>query len=132
METKKARPQPVWKIAYAGAIGGQTLTGIPAIERLREKFPGLKLWPFEVPLGKLDDAALEGARILVAEVLPSLNASRPEATEIRDEAQVRSACEALAERDASGKLGAMFAGEYKLGETQKAAVTAEEGWILGI
>jgi len=132
VETKKARPQPVWKIAYAGAIGGQTLTGIPAIERLREKFPGLKVWPFEIPLAKLDDASLEGARIVVAEVLPSLHAPRLEATEIRDEAQVRSACEALAERDASGKLGAMFGGEQKLGETQKASVTAEEGWILGI
>jgi hypothetical protein len=132
LEAKKARPQPVWKIAYAGAIGGQTLTGIPAIERLREKFPGLKVWPFEIPLAKLDDAGLEGARIVVAEVLPSLHAPRPEATEIRDEAQVRSACEALAERDASGKLAAMFGGEQKLGETQKAAVTGEEGWILGI
>jgi hypothetical protein len=132
LEAKKARPQPVWKIAYAGAIGGQTLTGIPAIERLREKFPGLKVWPFEIPLSKLDEAGLEGARIVVAEVLPSLHAPRPEATEIRDEAQVRSACEALAERDVSGKLAAMFGGEQKLGETQKASVTGEEGWILGI
>ncbi len=131
-EAKKARPQPVWKIAYAGAIGGQTLTGIPAIERLREKFPGLKLWPFEIPLAKLEDAALEGVRIVVAEVLPTLHAPRPEATEIRDEAQVRSACEALAERDASGKLAAMFAGEQKLTEAQRTAITAEEGWILGI
>ncbi len=48
MGAKKGRPQPVWKIAYAGAIGGQTMTGIPAIERLREKFPALKIWPFEV------------------------------------------------------------------------------------
>ena len=41
-------------------------------------------------------------------------------------------CEALAERDASGKLGAMFAGEAKLSDAQKTAVTSEEGWILGI
>jgi len=132
IDAKRGRPQPVWKIAYAGAIGGQTLTGIPAIERLREKFPALKVWPFEIPLAKIDEAALEGVRVLVAEVLPSLNSSRPEATEIRDEAQVRSLCEALAERDASGKLNAMFAGERKLTDSQKAAVTSEEGWILGI
>ncbi len=132
LDAKKARPQPVWKIAYAGAIGGQTLTGIPAIERLREKFPALRIWPFEVPLAKLDDAALEGVRVLVAEVLPSLNSARPEATEIRDEAQVRSACEALAERDASGKLGAMFAGESRLSDSQKGKIISEEGWILGI
>jgi hypothetical protein len=132
LDAKKARPQPLWKIAYAGAIGGQTLTGVPAIEKLREKFPGLKIWPFEVSIAKLDEPALEGVRILIAEVLPSLNSTRPEATEIRDEAQVRSACEALAERDANGKLAALFAGERKLTDSQKVAVTAEEGWILGI
>ncbi len=132
MESKKARPQPVWKIAYAGAIGGQTMTGIPAIERLREKFPALKVWPFDIPLAKLDTETLGDARVVVAEVLTSLNATNQQASEIRDEAQARSICEALAERDASGKLAAMFAGEAKLTEAQTAAVTLEEGWILGI
>ncbi len=132
MATKKARPQPVWKIAYAGAIGGQTMTGIPAIERLREKFPALKIWPFDMPLAKLDSEGLGDARIVVAEVLTSLNATNQQSSEIRDEAQVRTLCEALAERDASGKLGAMFAGEAKLTDAQKGAVTSEEGWILGI
>jgi len=129
---KKGRPQPVWKIAYAGAIGGQTMTGIPAIERLREKFPALKIWPFEVPLAKLDDEGLGDTRILVAEVLPQFHSAKPEATEIRDEAQVRSICEALAERDANGKLAALFAGEAKLSDSQKATAVSEEGWILGI
>lgn len=132
LETKKSRPQPVWKIAYAGAIGGQTMTGIPAIERLREKFPALKVWPFDIPLAKLDNETMGDARVVVAEVLTSLNATNQQASEIRDEAQVRSLCEALAERDANGKLAAMFAGEAKLTEAQKAAVTLEEGWILGI
>ena len=132
LETKKSRPQPVWKIAYAGAIGGQTMTGIPAIERLREKFPALKVWPFDIPLAKLDNETMGDARVVVAEVLTSLNATNQQASEIRDEAQVRSLCEALAERDANGKLAVMFAGEAKLTEAQKAAVTLEEGWILGI
>ncbi len=132
LDAKKGRPQPVWKIAYAGAVGGQTLTGIPAIERLREKFPALKIWPFEIPFAKLEADAIEDVRIVVAEVLPSLISSRPEATEIRDEAQVRTLCEALAERDASGKLAALFAGEHKLSDSQKAKIAGEEGWILGI
>lgn len=132
LAAKKARPQPVWKIAYAGAIGGQTMTGIPAIERLREKFPALKIWPFEVPLDKVDEAALDGVRIVVAEVLPTLNATKQDVSEIRDEAQIRSICEALAERDASGKLGALFAGEAKLKDSEKTRATSEEGWILGI
>lgn len=132
METKKARPQPVWKIAYAGAIGGQTMTGIPAIERLRSTFSSLKVWPFEMPLAKLDQEGLADTRVVVAEILTSLNATNQQASEIRDEAQVRALCEAMAERDANGKLGAMFAGEAKLSDAQKAAVTSEEGWILGI
>ena len=46
-ETRKARPQPVWKIAYAGAVGGQTLTGIPAIERLIHAYLEIRLSPEE-------------------------------------------------------------------------------------
>ena len=132
MEAKKSRPQPVWKIAYAGAIGGQAMTGIPAMERLREKFPALKIWPFELPLAKLDSEGLADTRVVVAEVLTTLNATNQQSSEIRDEAQVRSICEALAERDANGKLAAMFGGEAKLTDAQKAKVSAEEGWILGI
>ena len=130
-ETRKARPQPVWKIAYAGAVGGQTLTGVPAIERLREKFPTLKVWPFELPLAKLDEEGLGDARITVTEIYPSLVATQLGANEIRDEAQVRTMAEWFAERDASGKLGSLFATEAKLTDAQKAKVTLEEGWILG-
>lgn len=130
-ETRKARPQPVWKIAYAGAVGGQTLTGIPAIERLREKFPSLKLWPFELPLTKVDEEALGDARIVVSEIYPSLVATQVGASEIKDEAQVRTMAEWFAERDANGKLGALFATDAKLTDAERTAITREEGWILG-
>ncbi|MEZ5937061.1 MAG: cobalamin biosynthesis protein CbiG [Hyphomonadaceae bacterium] len=131
-DAKKARPQPVWKIAYAGAVGGQTMTGIPAVERLRANFPGMKIWPFELPLAPLDEETLADTRIVVTEIYPSMLEVRPEASEIRDEAQVRSAAEWLSELDANGKLAALFAGAPQLTDTQKKAVTAEEGWILGI
>lgn len=130
-ETRKARPQPVWKIAYAGAVGGQTLTGVPAIERLREKFPTLKIWPFELPLDKLDTEGLADTRIAVVEISPTLVTPEVGASEIKDEAQVRTLAEWYAERDANGKLGALFAAEAKLSDKQKVAVTQEEGWILG-
>jgi len=45
------------------------------------------------------------------------------ATEIRDEAQVRTMAEWFAERDANGKLGQIFATEAKLTDAQKEAVT---------
>ena len=131
-ETRKVRPQPVWKIAYAGAVGGQTLTGLPAVERLRTTFPAMKIWPFELPLAKIDEEALAGTRIVVAETYPQLVAKQVGASEIRDEAQVRTMAEWFAERDANGKLGQVFATEAKLTDTQKEAVTQEEGWILGI
>lgn len=130
-ETRKLRPQPVWKIAYAGAVGGQTLTGVPAIERLREKFPALKIWPFELPLAKLDNEGLADTRILVAEIYPQLVATQVGASEIKDEAQVRTIAEWFAERDANGKLAQLFAAEAKLTDEQKLSVTQEEGWILG-
>lgn len=129
---KKGRPQPVWKIAYAGAVGGQTLTGIPAIERLRGKFPGMKLWPFEVPLAPMTTSVLEDAQIVVAEVFPSMIATQLGAGEIRDEAQVRTISEWFAERDSAGKLSALFGPHASLTETQREAVATEEGWILGI
>ncbi len=130
-DTRKVRPQPVWKIAYAGAVGGQTLTGVPAIERLRATFPGLRVWPFELPLGKLDNDGLGDARIVVSEIYPALVGTQVGANEIKDEAQVRTMAEWFAERDVSGKLGALFATEAKLTDAEHNAVTQEEGWILG-
>lgn len=132
IDTKKGRPQPVWKIAYAGAIGGQTMTGLPAIERLREAFPDLRVWPFELPLEKLTPDTTEEARIVVAEVFPALYPKRNDDGELPDESRVRTVGETLAELDASGKLGALFAPQHQLTGEQKAAITSEEGWILGI
>lgn len=132
MEAKKARPQPVWKIAYAGAVGGQTMTGVPALERLRTKFPAMRIWPFELPLAPLEAAALEDVRVVIAEVNPAVTTARQEAAEIRDETQVRGVVEWLAERDASGKLGGLFKPSAPLSAAQKAAAEGEEGWILGI
>ncbi len=128
----KPRPQPVWKIAYAGAVGGQMMTGIPAVERLRDKIPALKIWPFEIPLGKLDAAALEDVRVVVAEISPLSHTTPKGASETRNETEVRSLSEWLAERDASGKLAGLFAADASLTLAQKANVEQEEGWILGI
>ncbi len=131
-EAKKSRPQPIWKIAYAGAVGGQTLTGLPAIEKLRAKFPAMRIWPFDVPFATLTRVEMEGVRIVTAEVSPALALTKQETTEIRDEARIRGVAEWAAELDANGKLGSLFAGIRPLSDPQKDAVTSEEGWILGI
>ncbi len=130
--SKKARPQPVWKIAYAGAVGGQTMTGVPALAKLQEKFPDMRVWPFELPLKAIGEEDLEGVRIVAAEVLRGMGAAKPEAAEIRDEAQVRQLAEWLAERDASGKMSALFKPDHALSAADQTAAETEEGWILGI
>jgi hypothetical protein len=132
VDAKKGRPQPVWKIAYAGAVGGQALTGIPAIERLREKFPGLRLWPFEIPFAQLTRETLEDVRIVASEIYPSILDVSVGANEVRDEAQVRSAAEWFADLDSRGKLSELFGPNHPLTDAQKSAVIGEEGWILGI
>ncbi len=132
LDAGKGRPQPVWKIYYAGAVGGQTLTGIPAVEKLREKVPDTRIWPFELPLEPLNEETLGDTRVVITEVYPSMIEVSPEGGETRDEAQVRSLSAWYAELDANGKLGALFAGNPGLSEDQKASVSAEEGWILGI
>jgi hypothetical protein len=131
-ETRKFRPQPIWKIAYAGAVGGQTLTGLPALEKLRAKFPALRVWPFDLPIAPLTREGMADARIVAAEVSTHLAEIKQEATEIRDEARIRTVAEWAAELDQSGKLSSLFGGIYKLSDTQKDAAAAEEGWILGI
>jgi hypothetical protein len=131
-DSKKARPQPVWKLAYAGAVGGLALTGLPAIEKLRAKFPALKIWPFELPLAPLTNEVLGDTKIVVAEVYPAILETAAASNEVRDETRVRGMAEWLEELDAKGKLGPLFAGVTPPDLSQQAKVVAEEGWILGI
>lgn len=131
-ERLKARPQPVWKLAYAGAVGGQTMTGIPSVATLRAALPQARIWPFETGWRVLDDAALEGVSIVLAEVYPTLAQAVPEKGEIKDRAQVRTLCEVLHDRDSAGLLASDFAPAKATAEDHRIAVETEEGWILGV
>ena len=132
LKNKLGRPQPIWKIAYAGAVGGQALTGIPAIERLREQVGELRIWPFELPLAPLTSESLGSAKVVVTEIYPSMLETKALSTEIKDEAQVRIIAEFFAEADKNGRLAELFAGPDSLSEDEKAVILAEEGWILGV
>ncbi|MFN4131117.1 MAG: molybdopterin guanine dinucleotide synthesis [Paracoccaceae bacterium] len=112
-----AAPKPVWQLAGAGAVGAQVLTGLPVLERLRQRFAGqLSVWPFEAPT----------TPVVLVEVYPSLLADavrrQVAATAmVPDEAQVRLLAKAL----------------QCLGETEMEQLltlgqpSPEEGWILG-
>ncbi len=104
-----------WQMGGAGAVGGQVLTGLPVLNRLRRRFAGqVAVWPFE---------ALERPVALV-EVWPGLinrAVKRAEAAGgIRDAHQVRLMVHALARLNPA-TLAAMLAVD-----------ASEEGWILGL
>jgi hypothetical protein len=126
----KARPQPVWKLAYAGAVGGQTLTGIPTVAALRARHPDSRIWPFETGWQALDARNLDGVRAVFAEIYPSLVETTVGKGEVKDKAQVRAVCERLLERDTEDRLGACFAPPKGVDHSAHNDVVAEEGWIL--
>ncbi|MGK7651171.1 molybdopterin-binding protein [Roseovarius sp. B08] len=104
-----------WQLSGAGAVGGQVLTGLPVLHRLRQRFPDLiAVWPFE-PLDKL---------VALVEIWPGLIHPIVKQAEarggIRDAHQVRLLARAVA-RLHPDALAAML------------DVTAPvEGWIMGL
>lgn len=78
-------PKPVFQLTGAGAVGAQSLAGLGVLERLRRALQA-RVWPFE---------PVEGARIVLAEVWPSLLGRPPASEAIRDRWQVRELAAAL-------------------------------------
>lgn len=128
-------PHPVWKLAYPGCVGSQTLLGIAHLHALRHH-PWLadatRIWPFETGLGPLVRPGDGSWRLLLAEIYPSIFDHASVAHAIRDARQVQAAVEHLARRDQEGTLAALFAGPASLTAGQRRAVETEEAWILGI
>ena len=94
------------QLSGAGSVGGQVLTGLPALWRLRREL-GAAVWPFDTGLEPPD------APLVLAEVYPSLLAAavRAEAgDEIVDRVQVRVLARALAALDAGGAAGCAVRG----------------------
>lgn len=128
----RARPQSVWKLAYTGSVGSQSLTGIPVVMSLREAFPESRIWPFETGWKAFDRDGLDSLQIVIAEVYPSLVPTSPDKGEIRDRAQVRAIAESFLARDSKGELGRAFAPPDGFPELAIPSIVNEEGWILGV
>jgi precorrin-8X/cobalt-precorrin-8 methylmutase len=128
-------PYPVWKLAYPGSVGSQTLLGIAHLQSLR-RHPWLadtaRLWPFEIGLSPVERPGNGGWQVLLAEIYPSIFDSRDVAHEIKDARQVQAVIAALGRRDEAGSLGSLFAGPADLTGEQRRTIETEEGWILGI
>ena len=107
----------VWQLTGAGAVGSQSLVGLPMVHRLVADHQA-QVWPFDSTDGP----------IVLAEVYPSL--LRPQVREmvaagwVTDAAQVRLLAQALFRLAVSGDLQALLAPPADPAAT-------EEGWILG-
>jgi hypothetical protein len=123
-------PSSIWKLYYQGSVGGQALTGLPVIKRLKQaRGERVRIWPFETGWRPLGPPDLEGVEAVFAEIYPSLNTGEAKRGEVKDEAQVRLAAERFAELDERGRLSALF-GPAK-DDPRRDIVEREEGWILG-
>ena len=125
VDTRGKTASTAWFV-YGGAnsVGGQALVGIPRVARLREAFPDSRVWPFET--GARLPTRRE-ARLVLAEVYPTLFHRRQDDGRVNDREQVVATARALAARDADGTLAQLFAAP---GNDE--AVLHEEGWILGV
>ena len=123
----------IWKLYYAGSIGGQAILGIPMLKRLKKaRGDALKTWPFETGWKAVAEGDLEGVEVLAAEVSIGLQPATPQPGESKDVAPVRAIAERIAKLDEAGKLGAEFAPPKDAPAAEVAAVQGEEGWILNV
>lgn len=121
---------PVWKLYTTGSVGGQTLTAVPVLRRLRHD-PVLAaasvLWPFETGLTAPPDRP-----VVWAETYFSLIPPEPRPGEPKDAGQVRAFVRALDRWDRDGALRTLFEGAPSLNAAERDIVVREEGWVLGV
>jgi hypothetical protein len=122
----KTRPRSVWKLAGAGAVGSQSLVGIPVVARLRD-YGTLRhvsrIWPFKV---HVPDVPAGSPAVVHAEIWPTIVPFADEPGICRDEQQVRAVVRHWRGQDRAGHLANLFAAA-----PDNDAVLREEGWVLG-
>lgn len=124
--------QEVWKVCYPGSVGGQILTGIPVLEKIRfasDLEPISRVWPFETGF-TAKPVPSAGPFILHAEIWPGI-LDQLDTTGIRDQAQVRELSRLLRQWDEGGRLGELFDRPANLTDEEVRASVEEESWTLG-
>ncbi len=115
-EAEAKGAQKVWKLSGIGSVGGQALTGIAALERLRQKV-NVNIWPFE-PSHKGH---------VLCEIYPSMLPPHP-AESVKDAGQVRRMAEVFARIDADGQMAELLSAP----RTMPPEVQLEEACMLGL
>ena len=119
--------QSPWKLFTVGAVGSQTLLGLPAVHR-RLVDPALsartRLWPFETDW----DRAIAEDAIVIAEMWPSLVDCSGQRHAVKDACQVAAVRDwALDQPDA---LARGLARPPGLGDADERVARETEGWIV--
>lgn len=129
VEKKQSSISSVWKLAYPGSVGSQTLTGLKALLDLAQQpefASKVKFWPFDTGW----QAELDG--IILTEIWPSLNDHEIYDHSIRDARQVLACRDWFLDHEKRGTARDLFAAPSWLTPEQKKACFEEEGWILGV
>lgn len=113
-------PKSAWQLLGVGSVGSQTLTLLPVLYDLLDQ---VAVWPFTTGLD--DDPA---ARVVIAEIWPSMFVESIPAGMVADAAQVAGTADAMLAADIDGVLTSWLRPEVADAD----AVCCEEGWILGV
>jgi len=128
-------PQPIWKLAGVGSVGGQVLTGLPVVHALRRD-RRLKhcshVWPFETGLKPMTKTMLRERPVVFAEIYPSLVRPVSGSGQVKDALQVQAIALHMADADGAGRLASMFAGRKGLSREESRRIEREEAWIMGV
>jgi hypothetical protein len=133
MRLEGLRPFSSWQLTGAGAVGSQSLMGIPMIMRLIETMPRrADVWPMTTGL---QTPRLTAGSVVIVEVWPSMLPAGVRDQwagdgRVRDAAQVAATAAWMRDLGDSGRLTTLFAPE--LNADVRRAVEAEEGWVLGV
>ena len=125
-----AYPKSVWQLLGVGAVGSQSLLGIPTVSYLRSHLRNTQIWPFETGGGELTSKSLENTACVLAEIYPSTLKITPETGEILDQEQVRLLAKHIESLDSAGNLGAAFKIPNSISDRELHKILGEEGWIL--
>lgn len=122
------RPFSSWQLLGAGAVGSQSLLGIPMLLRLAARLgERVQVWPFADGLRVPE---LDADSVVVAEVWPSMHPLAEEGSEVRDAQQVVAVADWLTSLDRCDEIGALFTPEVS--KDVPPGVVDEEGWVLGV
>ena len=125
VEREARGAKSVWMLCNPGAVGSQSLLGLPMIHRLSQ-LRGVSVWPFlkaETPvvLAEVYPSLLSGA---VNRALIATNSVGSKEPTVKDQVQVRLLARALFEMAQANALSPLF-------RTPATPELTEEGWILG-